>query len=94
MSIYCSFFDFDDDLPTEYKGSHVMPSRKAKRSGYFGISAIPNHVRRNGKDKPDPDGWHPWLRVHLHEGYQESILLSKRQAKKLRDALDKWIENS
>jgi hypothetical protein len=81
--------------PVRYRGSHVLPSNSDERGGGFGIAAIPDHITRNGRDdRPEKGKWRPWLRVHLHGGYQESVILTKKQAGELRDALSQWLESS
>lgn len=76
--------------PILYQGSHVLPSNKDKRGGDLGFASIPPHIPRNGKDngrKP-----HPWLRFHLDGGFQNSLILTRAQVLKLRDALTEWLE--
>lgn len=78
--------------PILYQGSHVLPSKNDKRGGDFGFASIPPHITRNGKDngrKP-----HPWLRFHLRGGFQDSLIITRAQVLKLRDALNDWLERN
>jgi hypothetical protein len=80
------------NCPIIYQGSHVLPSNKDERGGEFGISAIPDHITRNGRRGNPKDGeWYPWLRVHLDGGGRDTVILNKKQVVELRDALNEWI---
>ena len=96
MSIYCSDLTFDGDEGTKrpiiYQGSHILPSNKDKRGGEFGVSAIPSHITRDGRDNKPEGQWHPWLRVHLRADTGNTIVLTSKQVEALRDALNRWLE--
>jgi hypothetical protein len=73
----------------------VLPSNRDERRGEFGISAIPGHITRKGRrSRLTDDQWHPWLRVHLSGGHQDSVVLTKKQVTALRDALNDWLERT
>jgi hypothetical protein len=101
MSIYCSYLTFDGNernapRPLVYRGSHLLPHNKDKRQGEFGISAIPSHITRSGKDNGAEGRWHPWLRVHVSETNQEmgsTVVITKKQAEKLRNDLSEWLKS-
>lgn len=81
--------------PIQYLGSHVFPTDKDKRVGVFGLAAIPSHITRNGKDNgPECNGWHPWLRISLDidKNSHGAIVITRKQAEKLRDALSNFID--
>jgi hypothetical protein len=81
--------------PIRYQGSHVLPSNKAERSGEIGISCIPPHITRNGRDNRGSERLHPWLRVHLFAGLpSDTVILTKKQVEKFRDALNEWLERT
>ena len=83
------------ECPIQYQGSHVLPSNRDKRDGDFGIAAIPSHITRNGRDdKPENGKWYPWLRVHLSDGHEDAVILTKKQVEKLRDALIDWLKRT
>jgi hypothetical protein len=98
VSIYCSLLGFPQERelgPLKYQGSHVLPNDKDKRAGDFGIAAIPRFITRDGRDnKPEDDMWHPWLRVHIFDGHQGSVILTRKQVERLRDALNNWLERT
>jgi hypothetical protein len=78
--------------PIQFQHSGVLPSAKDKRGGIFGLAYIPSHITRNGRDDRPEDGKpYPWLRVSLFEGYQDTVILSRAQTEKLRDALNDWL---
>jgi hypothetical protein len=80
--------------PILYQGSHVLPSDKDKRGGDIGFASIPPHITRNGKDNRTKEHLHPWLRFHLNDGFQDSLVLTRKQVIAMRDALNDWIERS
>jgi hypothetical protein len=100
--------DFDDlDAPIVYQGSHVLPEESDFRAGSLDLAAIPPHVRfwrenpdADVEDEPGyPDACEPFLRMSLeaHEstyggGGDATVLLTIRQATRLRDALDHWLD--
>jgi len=80
--------------PIEYQHSGVLPSDKDKRGGIFGLAAIPDHITRDGRDdRPENGKWYPWLRVSMFEA-EDSVILTRKQVEKLRDALDEWLERA
>jgi len=95
-------YQYDDTKPCTcgtspilYQGSHVFPSNKDKRGGDIGFAAIPRHITRNRKNNGPENGiWHPWLRFHIYGGVEDSVILTRAQVVKLRDALNIWIERS
>lgn len=81
--------------PIRYLGSHILPTNNDRRDGDFGIAAIPSHITRDGRDdKPENGKWYPWLRVHLSNAHQDSLVLTRDQVEKLRNALNNWLERS
>jgi len=80
--------------PIKYQGSHVLPSNKDERGGDLGFAAIPSHITRNRKDNGAENGWLPWLRFHLNGGYQDSLILTRKQVTELRDCLNVWMDKS
>lgn len=89
--------DFDDlDAPIVYQGSHVLPDEAHARGGNVGLALIPAHVRF-WRDNPDanpedePSGPpEPFVRLDV-EGEDGTVVLTKRQATRLRDALSTWL---
>lgn len=80
--------------PIKYQHSAVLPSAKDERGGVFGLAAIPSHITRDGRDdRPENGKWYPWLRVSMFEA-ENTIILTRKQVEKLRDALNLWLENS
>ena len=74
--------------PIEYKGSHILPTENDRKDGYFGISAIPDHItNRDGDFLP----WKPFLRVHVN---QATVIITRAQAEKLREELTRWLSDS
>lgn len=90
--------DFDDlDAPIVYQGSHVLPDEAHVRGGSVGLALIPAHVRfwrdnpdANGEDEPDDGAPEPFLRLDV-EGEDGTVVLTRRQATRLRDALNDWL---
>lgn len=81
--------------PLIYQESHVLPSDRDKRGGVFMLAAIPGHITRDGRDDaPEGKGWHPWLRVSMFEVESDSFVLTRKQAKALRDALTDWLSHT
>lgn len=98
--------EFDDlDAPIIYQGSHVLPEMSDARGGSVDLAYIPEHVRF-WRENPDasvedepydiPD---PYLRlgVHAHDdtyhgGGDATVLLTVRQATRLRDSLSWWLK--
>ncbi len=82
--------------PLIYQGSHVLPSDRDKRAGEVGFSAIRGHVTKRGRKKlKSEDSWHPWIRFHLDtKEVRGSVVLTKKQVEKLRDALTKYLDNT
>lgn len=98
--------EFDDlDAPIIYQGSHVMPDEADERGGSVHLASIPAHVRywQENPDAPtetEPEEGHePFLRLDIqaHEntyygGGDATVILTKRQATRLRDNLTWWLE--
>lgn len=92
-------YEQDDSKPCtcgitciRYQGSHVLPSNKDERRGDIGFASIPPHITRNGKDNGKRP--HPFMRFHLHDGYQDSVVLNRAQVKKLHAALSEWLQRT
>lgn len=88
-------YEYDDDkpcscgsAPIEYEGSHILPSLKDKRAGVLGFAAIRGHITRDGRDNGKKEFW-PYLRFHLNA---LSLVITRHQAIKLRDALTEWLD--
>lgn len=98
--------DFDDlDAPIIYRGSHVLPEESHARGGSVEVALIPGHVRfwREKPDAPsedEPEGPpEPYLRLSVHAhgdtdgGLADAtVVLTQRQATRLRDALNEWLD--
>lgn len=81
--------------PLRYQGSHILPSDTDERGGVLMLGAIPPHITRYGRDDAPEDGrWYPWLRVSLFAGENDSVLLTRNQVEKLRDALNEWLNKT
>lgn len=81
--------------PIAYDHSGVLPSEKDKRGGIFGIAAIPGHINRKGRPALS-ENFHPWwpyLRVSMFDA-EDSVILTRKQVEKLRDALNDWLERA
>lgn len=91
--------DFDDlDAPIVYQGSGVFPDESHARGGSVGLALIPAHVRfwrdnpdANPEDEPDGGAPEPFVRLDV-EAADGVVVLTKRQATRLRDALNEWLE--
>jgi hypothetical protein len=90
------------DAPLVYQGSHILPDEGDPRGGSLDLALIPAHITRDGRDNRDEsEGPWPYLRlgVHAHDstyngGGDATIVLTVRQAARLRDALAEWIEDT
>ena len=97
--------EFDHlDAPIIYQGSHVMPDESDARGGSVGLAHIAAHVRF-WRDNPDaavdqePDsGCEPYLRLDVQAhadtyggGGDATVVLTLRQARRLRDALSEHL---
>lgn len=81
--------------PLVYQGSNRLPSNRDKRGGAFALAAIPSHITRDGRDnRPEGGPWQPWLRVSLHADSNDTVIFTRKQAEKLRDALSEWLHRS
>lgn len=83
--------------PIKYQHSGVLPSDKDERSaGVLDLSAIPGHISRKGRPPLSDDfhPYHPWLRVGIWGAGDDTIVLTRKQAIEMRDALTQWIELS
>jgi hypothetical protein len=81
--------------PIRYKGSHVLPAATDERGGVLSLAAIPNHITRDGRDdRPENGKCYPWLRVSMYETETDSVVLTRAQAKRLRDALSEWLDSA
>jgi hypothetical protein len=78
--------------PVLFQGSHVLPSNRDKRGGCIMLAGIRGHITRNGKDDGPENEWHPWLRLSVFELGSDSVVLTRKQAEKLRDSITKWLE--
>ena len=92
---------FDDlDAPIIYQGSHVIPAESDPRGGSVDLSAIPGHVRfwRENPDAPiedEPEGKvEPYLRLGVqdHQGNRAVVILTARQAARLKGTLTDWLD--
>jgi hypothetical protein len=94
----------DLDAPLIYQGSHVLPEDSHPRGGYVGLAHIAAHVRfwRENPDAPLHDEpWlpaEPFLRLSVvadettyQGGGDATVVLTSRQATRLRDALNDWL---
>ncbi len=87
-------------LPIRYQHSGVLPSNKDERGGYLSLGAIPSHITRDGRDnRPEGGKWWPWLRISLSANEMsltndDTVVLTRKQVKALRDALNLWLETS
>lgn len=80
--------------PLLYKESHVLPSNRDKRGGCVMLAGIPSHITRNGRDNGAEGQWHPWLRLSVFNPGSDSIVLTRKQAEKMRDAMQQWLDRS
>lgn len=80
------------DAPLVYRGSHVLPSGRDPRGGYVHVSAIPDHVQREGRRPP-----YDYLRLSVSEDVvgdnDATVVLTRRQVVELRDVLTTWLES-
>lgn len=53
------------NAPIVYEGSHVLPADTDRRGGGVDVASIPGFIERDGRDQPDEDGHHPWLRLSV-----------------------------
>jgi hypothetical protein len=97
VSIYATWFflhgddrDPENDLgpPWIYRGSHILPAESDPRGGVVALSAIPNHITRDGRDDGGP-GLHDWLLVSLNDA---DAILNREQAERMRDVLTAWLD--
>jgi hypothetical protein len=79
--------------PIVYQGSHILPSNRDERGGCVMLAGIRGHITRNGKDDGPENEWHPWLRLSVFDLGSDSVLLTRKQAEKLRRVLTEWLEN-
>jgi hypothetical protein len=97
----------DLDAPLVYQGSHVLPELHDSRGGAVDLAIIPPHVRfwrdnpeADVQDEPDGAPTDPFLRLSVHEhastyGRSEgsaTVILTPRQAQRLRDSLTEFCE--
>jgi len=105
MSIYCSFGSIDDEndrprswkKPIRYQGSHVLPSEKDEHCGSVDLAYIPPHITQGRRKRPENGSLWPWLRVSIAQENMssgETVILNRKQVKKLRDSLDWWLGKS
>lgn len=83
--------------PITYQHSGVLPADDNPRGGCFSLGAIPPHITRDGRDdRPENENWYPWLRVSIWGTPKDdpTVILTRKQVEKLRDALDDWLERS
>lgn len=83
--------------PLTYTGSHILPADDDARGGGLDLGAIPGHITRDGRDDgtADEDGWWPFLRVAVHAGAADAVVvLTRAQVDVLRAALDGWWARS
>jgi hypothetical protein len=96
----------DLDAPIIYQGSHAVPTEEGLRGGSVDLALIPSHITRDGRDDNPEDGrpW-PYLRLGVHscdsdtlyegkpyvDGGDATVVLTLRQATRLRDALSGWL---
>lgn len=102
--------DFDDlDAPIIYQGSHVLPDETDARGGSVDLAHIPGHVRfwRDNpnapvEDEPETPPCDRFLRLSMHsyegtygegEGHT-TVILTRRQAARLRDSLTEFLDDS
>ena len=94
------FYSYDESKPCTcgespilYLGSHVLPTILDKRGGSLHLAFIPGHITRGGRDdKPEGGNPYPWLRVSMFGAKNDSLILTRKQAEKLLDALNKWLK--
>lgn len=91
--------------PYVYEGSHVLPSATDRKGGSLDLAMVPAHITRDGRDD-GAEGPKDWLRLSLtnqasteqYEGKPyvpagaSTIVLNRRHAEELRDALTDWLE--
>jgi len=87
--------DADDlDAPIIYQGSHLLPRDNDKRGGSVDLALIPSHITRDGRDdKAEDEAPWPWLRLGVSDGIgsDATVVITSRQAKRLRDSLTDWL---
>jgi hypothetical protein len=90
---------FDDlDAPIIYQGSHILPDEdNDPRGGSVDLALVPQHITRDGRDNGDTP-W-PYLRLGVDAadstyggGGSATVVLTQRQARRLRDALSQWLK--
>lgn len=90
----------DLDAPIIYQGSHVLPADSDPRGGSVHLALVPSHITRDGRDdKAEDEAPWPYLRLDVcaHEttyqgGGAAPVVLTTRQAVRLRDALTEWLD--
>lgn len=80
--------------PIRYQGSHILPSDSDERNGIVRLGAIPPHITRNGRYNRRGDRWHRWLRLSVEADAGATVVLTKKQAMALRDALNDWLKQT
>lgn len=90
----------DLDAPIIYQGSHVLPADTDPRGGSVFLCAIPSHITRDGRDdRSEDEGPWPWLRLSVHahatsygdRNGDATVILTPRQAERMRDTLAEWL---
>jgi hypothetical protein len=83
------------DAPIIYQASHVLPSGRDERGGYVMLSSVGGFVCREDRESEQPheDALWPFLRLEAggKDGADAPVVLTLRQAERLRAALDEWV---